>query len=106
MKSAGSVGLEAWCQARFSHPGKPIATGYVESFNGGSRDECLNVNQFHWHLSQYERTPYLGFVERKLSTNLISVAALIPERSVGMKRDKYMGMSCEAPHKGWMSTSQ
>ena len=49
MKSAGSVSLEAWREARFSHPGKPIATGHIESFNGGLRDECLNVNQLHWH---------------------------------------------------------
>jgi putative transposase len=27
-------------------PGKPQQNGYVESFNGKLRDECLNVNWF------------------------------------------------------------
>ena len=30
----------------FIHPGKPTENGYIESFNGRLRDECLNVNQF------------------------------------------------------------
>lgn len=29
-----------------SQPGKPQQNGYVESFNGKLRDECLNVNWF------------------------------------------------------------
>jgi putative transposase len=32
----------------FSRPGKPTDNPYIESFNGSSRDECLNV---HWFLS-------------------------------------------------------
>ncbi len=32
----------------FSRPGKPTDNAYVESSNGGLRDECLNVN---WCLS-------------------------------------------------------
>ena len=31
----------------FTHPGKPMEKGHIESFNGRRRDECLNVNQFH-----------------------------------------------------------
>ena len=27
-------------------PGKPMQNGYVESFNGKFRDECLNLNWF------------------------------------------------------------
>ena len=27
-------------------PGKPTENGYIESFNGRLRDECLNVHQF------------------------------------------------------------
>jgi putative transposase len=27
-------------------PGKPMQNGYVESFNGRFRDECLNANWF------------------------------------------------------------
>jgi len=41
----------AWCiekQIALVHiqPGKPQQNGYVESFNGKLRDECLNVNWF------------------------------------------------------------
>jgi len=30
----------------FIEPGKPMQNGYVESFNGKFRDECLNENWF------------------------------------------------------------
>jgi putative transposase len=30
----------------FIRPGKPVENGYIESFNGRLRDECLNVNLF------------------------------------------------------------
>ena len=32
----------------FSRPGKPTDNPFIESFNGSSRDECLNI---HWFLS-------------------------------------------------------
>jgi putative transposase len=40
-----------WCEERqievvHIQPGKPMQNGYVESFNGRVRDECLNVNWF------------------------------------------------------------
>ena len=46
---AGSA-LDAWAYRRgiqlyFIDPGKPTQNGYVESFNGHFRDECLNE---HW----------------------------------------------------------
>lgn len=31
----------------FISPGQPLRNGFVESFNGKLRDECLNVNQFY-----------------------------------------------------------
>jgi putative transposase len=42
--------LDAWAYAHgvrldFIDPGKPMQNGYLESFNGKFRDECLNV---HW----------------------------------------------------------
>lgn len=45
--------LDAWAYAQqvsldFIEPGKPMQNGYLESFNGKFRDECLNV---HWFLS-------------------------------------------------------
>jgi transposase InsO family protein len=35
----------------FIPPGEPWSNGYVESFNGRVRDECLNINIF-WSLTQ------------------------------------------------------
>ena len=45
-----SRALDQWAvrnqvQLRFIDPGKPMQNGYVESFNGKFRDECLNQ---HW----------------------------------------------------------
>jgi len=47
---AGRV-LDAWAYRRgikldFIRPGKPVENGYIESFNGKLRDECLNENWF------------------------------------------------------------
>lgn len=47
---AGSA-LDAWAYSRdvklhFIDPGKPSQNGYIESFNGKFRDECLNDNWF------------------------------------------------------------
>lgn len=47
---AGKV-LDAWAYRRgvkldFIRPGKPTENGYIESFNGKLRDECLNENWF------------------------------------------------------------
>lgn len=41
----------AWCEQRgitliHIEPGRPMQNGYVESFNGRFRDECLNANWF------------------------------------------------------------
>ena len=46
-----SSALDAWAFARdvelhFIEPGKPNQNGYIESFNGKFRDECLNENWF------------------------------------------------------------
>lgn len=43
--------LEAWAigrdvQLAFIRPGRPVENGFIESFNGRFRDECLNVNWF------------------------------------------------------------
>lgn len=47
---AGRV-VEAWAmehgvQLCFIRPGRPVENGYIESFNGRLRDECLNVEWF------------------------------------------------------------
>ena len=43
--------LEAWAmtnevQLCFIRPGRPVEKGFIESFNGRLRDECLNVEWF------------------------------------------------------------
>lgn len=43
--------MDAWAyrhgiQLDFIRPGKPVENGFIESFNGRLRDECLNVEMF------------------------------------------------------------
>lgn len=43
--------LRHWAQQRrvrlhYSQPGRPMQNGYIESFNGRMRDECLNQHDF------------------------------------------------------------
>ena len=43
--------MDAWAYGHgirldFIRPGKPVENGYIESFNGRLRDECLNVSLF------------------------------------------------------------
>jgi putative transposase len=40
------MGLEQGLQWHTIQPGRPMENGYVESFNGRFRDECLNENWF------------------------------------------------------------
>ena len=47
-----SNALNAWAYEKqighvFIDPGKPMQNGFIESFNGILRDECLNLNWFH-----------------------------------------------------------
>ena len=46
--------LADWAEGRtglsFIPPGEPWKNGYIESFNGRMRDECLNINAF-WSLT-------------------------------------------------------
>jgi putative transposase len=46
-----SMAILKWCQEtkvnwHFIAPGKPMQNGFVESFNGSFRDECLNETLF------------------------------------------------------------
>jgi len=43
--------MELWAQQSgvqlcFIRPGRPVENGFIESFNGRLRDECLNVEWF------------------------------------------------------------
>ncbi len=60
--------LDAWAYQHhvtlhFIDPGKPMQNGYLESFNGKFRDECLNVHWFRSladarHIIEEWRTSY------------------------------------------------
>ncbi len=46
-----SKAMDVWSyqyrvQLDFIRPGRPVENGYIESFNGRLRDECLNVHVF------------------------------------------------------------
>jgi len=71
--------LEQWAylhgvELKLIQPGKPMQNGYIESFNGKFRDECLNEHWFldlaharekisHWRLDYNEQRPHssLGY---------------------------------------------
>jgi len=44
--SLRGTGIDWKLQLAYIQPGKPVENGYVESFNGKLRDECLNVSWF------------------------------------------------------------
>jgi putative transposase len=66
--------LDTWAYQRgikldFIRPGKPVENGYIESFNGKLRDECLNTELFfsvedarqkldHWRKDYNEQRPH------------------------------------------------
>jgi putative transposase len=54
--------MDAWAYEkgishRFIEPGKPSQNGYIESFNGKLRDECLNE---HWFLNLRDARGIIG----------------------------------------------
>lgn len=69
-----STAILKWCYERglrwdYIQPGKPQQNGYIESFNGKLRDECLNENWFtrliearrlveEWRKEYNERRPH------------------------------------------------
>ncbi len=58
-----SKALDRWAyrngvHLNFIRPGRPVENGYIESFNGKLRDECLNVEVF-FNLADARRKLYL-----------------------------------------------
>ncbi len=43
-KAMDAWAYQYWVQLDFIRPGRPVENGYIESFNGRPRDECLNVH--------------------------------------------------------------
>jgi putative transposase len=72
--------MDSWAhqvgvKLNFIHPGKPVENGYIESFNGRLRDECLNVEVFldladaRWKLDKWrndynQRRPHSALADR------------------------------------------
>jgi hypothetical protein len=72
--------MDAWSyqygvHLEFIRPGKPVDNGYIESFNGRLRDECLNVETFfdlsdvrdkleRWRLDYNQVRPHSSLEDR------------------------------------------
>jgi len=75
-----SKALDLWAYRNgvhldFIRPGKPVENGYIESFNGRLRDECLNVEVFftladarrklhHWRRDYNQHRPHSALADR------------------------------------------
>jgi putative transposase len=75
-----SKAMDVWAYANgvhldFIRPGRPVENGYIESFNGKLRDECLNVEVFftladarrkleHWHHDYNHQRPHSALADR------------------------------------------
>jgi putative transposase len=75
-----SKAMDLWAYANevhldFIRPGKPVENGYIESFNGKLRDECLNVEVFYsladackklarWHRDYNHYRPHSALADR------------------------------------------
>ena len=73
-----SKAMDQWAyrcgvQLAFIRPGKPVENGYIESFNGRLRDECLNVHLFFG----------LEDARQKLETWRMDYNTQRPHRSLG-----------------------
>ena len=66
---------QAGVKLNFIRPGKPVENGYIESFNGRLRDECLNVEVFldladarrkldAWRNDYNQRRPHSALADR------------------------------------------
>jgi putative transposase len=86
-----SKAMDQWAyrcgvQLAFIRPGKPVENGYIESFNGRLRDECLNVHLFFG----------LEDARQKLETWRMDYNTNRPHRSLGqMTPMEYVAMCSE-----------
>ncbi len=83
--------LEAWSiqhgvQLCFIRPGRPVENGFIESFNGRLRDECLNVEWFNslhdaretlarWRNHYNQQRPHSALADRTPASFASSYAA-------------------------------
>ena len=75
-----STAMDLWANTNgvhldFIRPGRPVENGYIESFNGKLRDECLNVEVFFtladarrkldlWHHDYNHQRPHSALADR------------------------------------------
>ncbi len=100
----------SWCEQRgitlvHIEPGRPMQNGYVESFNGHFRDECLNANWFvsivnakeeieRWRMEYNGERPHSSLDYRtpeefaKTCSELTSRMAAIPPDRPSTPRDR------------------
>jgi putative transposase len=75
----------------FIRPGKPVENGYIESFNGRLRDECLNVEVFldladaqlkieRWKSDYNQQRPHSALADRTPQ----EFALAVMQRSFGL----------------------
>jgi putative transposase len=75
----------------FIRPGKPVENGYIESFNGRLRDQCLNVEEFldladaqlkieRWKSDYNQQRPHSALADRTPQ----ELALAVRQRSFGL----------------------
>ena len=87
-----SQAMDWWAHARdvklwFIEPGKPMQNGYIESFNGKFRDECLNE---HWFLDTAD-------ARRVTEDYRIDYNEVRPHSSLGRLTPKEYSATAELP---------
>ncbi len=77
----------------FIRPGKPVENGYIESFNGRLRDECLNVEVFldladaqieRWKSDYNQQRPHSALADRTPQ----EFALAVMQRSFGLSLEE------------------
>jgi Integrase core domain len=108
---AGRI-LEAWAMQHrvklcFIRPDRPVENGFIESFNGRLRDECLNVEWFvslqdaqgtlsRWRLHYNHRRPHSALNDRSSAKFAMQYGEAV-ERFAPMSVDK----AIEQPSQGF-----
>ena len=96
-----SKAMDGWSyqyrvQLEFIRPGRPVDNGYVESFNGRLRDECLNVETF-FDLSDVKET-----LERwRQDYNQVRPHSALGDRSPEEFVRSWKELSAASPRTAW-----
>ena len=78
-------------------PGKPQQNGYIESFNGSLRDECLNEEIFD-SLADARRTLALWRYDYTMSDRIARWATRPPQKRVGRLSNLTAPLPTRLPH--------